>query len=71
MPDAWEPLRSDDPQAFVAVSSPASPAPEPAQESRAMTDEEWKRSIESARAQANAALRQIRTAVAARFPQSP
>jgi len=36
-----------------------------------MTDEEWKRSIESARAQANAALRQIRTAVAARFPQSP
>jgi hypothetical protein len=36
-----------------------------------MTDDEWKRSIASARAQANAALRQIRTAVAARFPKAP
>ena len=45
------------------------PGKEP--EFRAITTDDWKRSIASARAQGNAALQQIRSAVASRFPNSP
>jgi outer membrane protein TolC len=47
-----------------------SPAAEAPPETPAPSAYDWQRSIEAARAQANAALAQIRTAVASRFPKS-